>query len=185
MDAISETAKKLKHLTYTDSQRLKIRLSEELFSFYRQADKISIVESLLSTTRDEKDKHDKTCKHQDCNKGKNLCLSEFLLIQELEQLGINTGQEIFTTAEQQNLISKLDKVINEIELLKLGHEIIYDDLKEEFDELKKLFYLSKKHWKQLFLGKLFEMAMAGIISESISRKILDLIQNETGKLLEQ
>jgi len=182
MSAIEETIRNLKHLCSTDARKLKNRLTEDLVDFYRPADKIRIVESLLNLTREESIKHSKICENPNsCSKSRNLTLTEFYLIQELEILGVNTGQEIFNNSEQTDISNKLDDILNEIALLKLGQELTYDDLKEEIEELKTLFFLSKKNWKQLLLGKIADMTIAGIISESVSKKLIEILKNEVLK----
>ncbi|NQU85782.1 MAG: hypothetical protein HQ541_08485, partial [Mariniphaga sp.] len=143
-----------------------------------------IIESLLTITREEITKHSKVCQDPNtCSKSKNLSLSEFFLVQELEVLGVETGQEIFDASEQSEMKQKLDDILYEIAHLKMGQEIIYEDIKTELEELKSLFYLSKKNWKQLLLGKVIDMTIAGLISETISKQILELLQNDILKFI--
>lgn len=185
MDIVEEIVRTTKHLCETDSKKLKEKLSEELYNIYRPTDKIRIIESLLSITKEGSIKHSKVCQDpKNCNKSKNLALSEFYLIQELEILGVNTGSEIFSYDEQNEINDKLNKVLNEIEILKLGQEIIYDDLKAELDEMKTMYFLSKKTWNQLLVGKVFDMTLAGIISESVSKKIFSIIKDEVIKYIQ-
>ena len=184
MDIIEDTVRRLKHYCEIDSRKLKEKLSEEFINFYRLTDRIKIIESLLKVAKEQAIQHSKVCNGpKNCGTTENLALSEFYLVQELEILGINTGQEIIDLPEQTNLNEKLDKVLQEIEILKLGNEIIYDDLKAEIEELKELYFLSKKNWKQILYGKVMDMTLSGIISEEISKKILSIVKEDIIKFL--
>jgi hypothetical protein len=179
MDILAESTRKLQKLCVSDFKKFKSTLFDELNNFYRPTDKIKIIESVLRFSKAESSKHIKVCQEpKTCSKSKNLALAEFILVQELEQLGINTGHEIFDLSEQKVIIGKLDDILKEIELLKMGHEIIYEDIKSEIDELRTMFFLSKKNWKQLLIGKFGEMTMSGIISESLSKKLLAILNDK-------
>lgn len=84
-------------------------------------------------------------------------------------------EEKFNTDEMIILNKKLDNLTKELAELKQCQEIFFEDVMNELDELKNLYNLSKKTWHQLFLGKLGEMVMSGVISETISKKIVEII----------
>jgi hypothetical protein len=44
--------------------------------------------------------------------------------------------------------------------------------------------LGKKNWKQLLIGKLFEMTAAGVISETVSKEIANSIGTVFKKVFE-
>ena len=66
-------------------------------------------------------------------------------------------------------------IVEDLKLLKLGQEVIYDDLLSELNELKEYYFLEKSSWKQLMLGKLTEMIAGGVISETVSKEIVNLV----------
>jgi hypothetical protein len=70
----------------------------------------------------------------------------------------------------------LQKLIEDINQLKIGQRIIYDDFSEEFEELKSFYYLNKKNWAQLLAGKITTMVAGGIVNETVSKDIVDLIE---------
>lgn len=89
----------------------------------------------------------------------------------------------FAIEEKIIAAEKVDEILERLKRLELGQEVLYTDVKEDLDELKTLFHLGKKHWKQLLIGKVGEMVLSGIISETVSKQILKLITPLVGKLL--
>ena len=69
----------------------------------------------------------------------------------------------------------MELIVEDLKLLKLGQEVIYDDLLSELNELKEYDFLEKSSWKQLMLGKLTEMIAGGVISETVSKEIVNLV----------
>jgi len=69
----------------------------------------------------------------------------------------------------------MELIVEDLKLLKLGQEVIYDDLLSELNELKEYYFLEKSSWKQLMLGKLTEMIAGGVISETVSKEIVNLV----------
>lgn len=66
----------------------------------------------------------------------------------------------------------LDKVLQEIKDLKEDHKVKFDTLNAEIEELKNLFILGKKNWRQMAAGKFGEMVFGGVISEATAKPIL-------------
>lgn len=91
--------------------------------------------------------------------------------------------ETFTINEIISMNQRLDEVLKDLQTLKTGQEIIWTDFLKEIDELKELYSLPKKNWKQLFIGKVVEMVTSGVISETVSKSIVEAIQPNIGKLL--
>jgi len=81
----------------------------------------------------------------------------------------------FSYNEEQLLNSKIDQILKDLEDLKTGQEILWTDLTEELNELKELYNLGKKNWRQIFMGKLLDMVAAGVISETVSKEIAKAI----------
>ena len=50
-------------------------------------------------------------------------------------------------------------------------------LRIEIEELKNLYVLGKKNWKQLLLGKTGEMVSSGIVSEEVSKPLFELAKS--------
>jgi len=91
----------------------------------------------------------------------------------IEKLGKRTNheREYFTETDKLVLNSKIDEVLENLSSLKAGQEVLF----EELTELKSMYLLSKKNWRQLFIGKLNEMVASGIISEVVSKRIAEVV----------
>jgi hypothetical protein len=44
------------------------------------------------------------------------------------------------------------------------------------EELKALYFLDKKTWKQLLMGKMADFTAAGMVAERISKPLLELLK---------
>lgn len=89
----------------------------------------------------------------------------------------------FSDEEQETLNAKIDSILEELKTLKAGQEVIWADLMKELSELKDLYFLSKKTWRQLLTGKLAEMVAGRIITETVSKRIADSINPTIANLL--
>jgi len=88
----------------------------------------------------------------------------------------NIDTSSFSRTDKGEINEALQKIISDLNALKLGQQITYDDLALEFEELKDMMFLDKKTWSQLFIGKLAEMMVSGVISETLSKEIADSIK---------
>ncbi|MDB0037920.1 hypothetical protein N9F08_01010 [bacterium] len=61
--------------------------------------------------------------------------------------------------------------------MKDGQQVMYDDLIQEIEELKKWYILGKKNWKALFGGKITEMVASGVIAEATAKPLIGFLQN--------
>lgn len=107
----------------------------------------------------------------------------YYLQQELKRIGIEISNDSFTREEKQILVACLDKELEDLKKIKVEHELIYNELKEEIDDLKKWFLIGKKNWIQLAVGKFSEMVASGIVSASISEPIINALKTLLPKLL--
>ena len=101
----------------------------------------------------------------------------YFLGQELTNLGVIIDVDAFTSKEKSEAEDKLEKVLNELQSLKDGQQIIYDQLVKEIEELKDMYFLGKKKWHRQFIGTAIEMTASGIVSESISKNIVDVVKS--------
>ena len=156
----------------------------ELYQINEDLDKVTFLRILLEENAKEFQSHLLHCTdREDCEINYDHESIAYFLTQELNLLGIKTNNDQFTIEEKVTAESKLDKILEDLQTLKVGHEIIYEDLKAEIEQLKELFILGKKHWFQLLLGKTKEMVISGVISETISKEIVSEMSNELQKLL--
>lgn len=74
----------------------------------------------------------------------------------------------FTNEEIELTHKKLDELFEKITSLKLGQQIIYDDLVDEIDELKELVnQLSKKNWFEILQGKLISVGLGKLTDKGL------------------
>ena len=101
--------------------------------------------------------------------------SLFFMQQEIEELIGELDGSDFQEDEKLQYSGSMELIVEDLKLLKLGQEVIYDDLLSELNELKEYYFLEKSSWKQLMLGKLTEMIAGGVISETVSKEIVNLV----------
>lgn len=147
-------------------------------------DKIRFINSLLDKTNEKYNEHLKVCTNKDgCSENFDYESIAYFLQQELSYLGININNDTFTPDEKKIAEDKLDKILKEIEELKLGNQIIYDDLLKEINDLKGVYFLGKKKWYQLLAGKFVDMTVSGVVSETISKQIIETIKPNLNGLI--
>ena len=156
----------------------------EIYDIDDDLDKATFLRVVLEANAGAYQEHLKVCTNKiDCPTNYNHESVTYFLTQELNRLGIRTDNDQFTTEEKIDAENKLDQILKDLQTLKDGHQIIYDDLKAEIDALKELFILGKKTWFQLLLGKTSEMVISGIISETVSKQIVSSLEKEVTKLI--
>ena len=79
-----------------------------------------------------------------------------------------------------NLNTKIDKIIEKLNELGFGQEVIFNELEELRNLQTKL---PKKTWGQLLKGKLLDLALSEIISRETATYIYENLTNEHFKLL--
>lgn len=79
-----------------------------------------------------------------------------------------------------NLNSKIDKIIEKLNELGFGQEVIFNELEELRNLQTKL---PKKTWGQLLKGKLLDLALSEIISKETATYIYENLTNDHFKLL--
>lgn len=188
MDYIKKRAEKFasQYIEHQVDKHVKVisEAQSELYAIISPMDKISFLQVILQVNDKEYQKHLEVCKNKEaCPINYDHESIHYFLAKELGDLGIHLDEDQFTKEEQIAAESKLDKVMEELEKLKLGQQFIFDDLMAELQELKDFYILGKKKWYQLFLGKATEMVIAGVISESVSKELILVMGNIGQKLL--
>lgn len=152
-------------------------------SIYDPLDKIKFLQFVIEKNREAREAHFKECTdRENCVRLFNYNKIDYFLCQELKLLGTHKFEDTFSNLEIKLLSEKIDIILSEIEVLKDGQKIIYEDLSDQLNELKDLYFLGKKKWYQIMVGKAIEMTSSGIISQTISKEIIEKI-NEVSKYL--
>jgi hypothetical protein len=149
-----------------------------------EADKIKYLSIILERNNLEAVKHQPICtKGEDCEIEKRLATISYYLNQDLEELGVIRNENTFTMHEKRAMEERIDQLLQHLASLKAGQQVIYEELLKELEELKSLFFLGRKNWKQLVIGKASEMVVGGVISETISHTIVEALKPAVSNLL--
>jgi hypothetical protein len=81
----------------------------------------------------------------------------------------------FSKVEIKEMNKRLDEILQTVSELKAGQEVIWTDLLKEIEELKKMYFLNKKNWRQVLAGKFSEMVIGGVVSETLSKQIIESV----------
>jgi hypothetical protein len=140
-------------------------------------DKIKFLNVVLEKNNSEYEKHKPDCSDPDnCRYNFAYESISYSLMQELNRLGVNFNDDTFTDIEKKETESKLEKILSDLNELKAGHQIIYEDLAKEINDLKELYFLGKKKWHQLLIGKGVDMVASGIVSETVAKQIIETVK---------
>jgi hypothetical protein len=159
-----------------DENKLIAKVRNELFEIKSEQDKLGLLTIILEANELEYQDHLKGCTNlKTCGTNKQHQRVAYFLQQELEELGININADHFTWDEKTQCNAQLD---NLIETLTASNQILSEQLeilRIEIEELKNLYVLGKKNWKQQFAGKVSEMLCSGVISELTAKPIINNI----------
>ncbi|UMY64922.1 MULTISPECIES: hypothetical protein [unclassified Flavobacterium] len=159
-------------------------VESELYSLRNQSDKLTFLSIVKNGVKRDLASHKESCRSESiCDTEKNHLKTLYFLDNLLEENGIQKNTEEFSESEKQDSSEKLDAILKELEYLKKGQELTYEDLYTEIEELKKLYFLGKKNWKQLLAGKTVDMVASGVVSETISKKLISMTGIVTQNLL--
>ncbi|WP_313115384.1 hypothetical protein [Aequorivita sediminis] len=151
---------------------LNSRLSDKIYDFNRDSDKLEFLRIVRENTVKEKIEHAKTC--TGCNFDDTRETGLFVIDQQIDEIKEYyeyepKPKESFTIEEETALHVKLNEIADKLTELGYGQEIIFNEL----DELKAHFNLGKKNWFQLVKGKLVDLTVNKVLKETIIKDIYD------------
>lgn len=162
------------------------RAKRELSNIKSDKDRITFLSTILEKVEEYKQEHMKICRGNNCDIEDEFSAITFYLSQELFPYGISLDEDTFTSDERNEasnkineLLTKIDTLLNDNQELKNGHEILFNELQE----LKDLYYLGKRKWHQLAIGKFSEMVDGSIVSDTIGRTITESLKPVTKMIL--
>ncbi|EKB03899.1 hypothetical protein HMPREF9711_02084 [Myroides odoratimimus CCUG 3837] len=162
----------------------KSNVTEHLWDISDKRDKVRLLTILVDEVKKDYEEHKLVCERPNsCNQNEFYELALYYLRNELIDLDIILDENTFTEEDKKSAESKLDQILKEIEFLKKGQELIYEDLLAEIEELKELYFLGKKNWSQLLMGKVVEMTVSGVIGGTVSQNIIDIAKEQLPKLI--
>lgn len=160
------------------------KIKAKTYDFDNTLDKIKFLSLHIDAVNKIYNEHLPKCNNpEECDTNFQCESLLYYLRQEVGKYGVNVNEDTFTVEEKLVAEDKLDKILNEIEELKLGHQIIYDDLTNEISELKELYFLGKKKWHQMLAGKIVDMTVSGLVSETLSKQIIESLKPNLRNLI--
>lgn len=162
-----------------DENELIKKVRSELYEIKSEHDKLGLLTIVLEANEIKYQKHIKhECTNlKDCPTNKRHERVAYFLQQELREIGFQGNDDSFTSSEKERCNEKLDEILQTI---LNTNEIVsenIDILRNEIEELKSLFVLGKKNWKQQFAGKMTDMVASGIVSELTAKPFIEKILN--------
>ena len=151
----------------------------QLYEYRKPSHKLEFVDEIMRILKVQYDEHLKVCPHPNdsskCYFNKNFENALFFLQNERDDILDNLPASDFSIQDRNIVNENFKNILDDLKLIQVGQEITYDDLKKELDELKEFYFLNKKHWSQLLIGRLSEMVASGVISETISKDIVEAV----------
>ena len=160
-------------------ETIKSTLEMKLYDFNRDRDKLDFLKILHAKTIIAKEEHAKRCTGCSFDDTRNLGL--FAIEQEIESINEYysfkpKSEDSFTVEQESKLHSKINEIIEKLEKLGVGQEVIFN----EIDDLKYHFNLGKKTYFQLVKGKLFDIGIA----YGVEKAILESVYSDLAKQVE-
>ena len=183
MNLIQKQAEHFYQIHVNDSGDYKDFIQElrsQLFEYHKGSHKIEFIDRIIILLKKDYDIHLVDCEYRDKNRldcrfntyYENTLF--FIQNEKDETLSVLEPSE-FSISERNLNNESLDKIIDDLRKIQVGQELTYNDLYDELQELKEYYFLSKKHWSQLLIGRISEMVAGGVISETVSKEIVDTV----------
>jgi len=156
----------------------------ELHEYKKDVYKLEFLEHVQLLVKQRYEEH-----LPNCTKGDSCLINIFFenalffLQEEVDEMESRISPTNFTRNEKSSLLVTMQKIIDDVNQLKLGQQLTYDDFSEEFTELKDLFFINKKNWQQLFLGKISSMVASGVVSQTVAKEIVGILQSNYSNLI--
>lgn len=169
----------------SDYEEFLSELQGKLYNYRKDSQKIEFIERVIIKMRTAFDVHYEKCGNKEnCRYNKFYESAIFFAQNELDEINQNLVASDFTTNEKHQINEGLNKILADLQVLKMSGQITYDDFLEEFKELKEMYFLNKKTWIQILTGKLTEMVAGGVISETLSKQIITEIKDNYVSILQ-
>ena len=153
-------------------------VNQELVHYSQFSHKVQFIETVMCEVKKEYNEHLPDCTSiEDCPH--NLFYESVIFF--LNELRLNHSENLtereFNEADIIRYRTGIDDILKKLNDIQLGQQFTYDDFCEQFEELKSYFFINKKSWNNMLAGKLVEMVAAGVISETVSKQIVSVINS--------
>ncbi len=170
-----------------DAREFQDQVEERLWDYNKYSQKVIFLERVKSIVKKNFDEHVESCENK--AQGKT-CYTEdiyedvlFFLQNQMDGYEDSLTEEEFSSIDRSELNKSLSLILDDLNKLKLGQEIIYENLFEEVQDLKDKMFLPKKNWMELFAGKVLNMVASGVISETASKDLIELFEKYSSNII--
>jgi len=128
------------------------RLKSKLREYINKSDKVTFISEVLIYLGDLKDNEEISI---DLDATQLVQDMQHALVRELEKMDIGIDKNAFSNQEILGLNKKINKIIDKLEEISGGQEVIFErieELKNDYEDLMKSYGLGKKPFLQRFAG---------------------------------
>lgn len=155
------------------SNRFLDDVDSKLLDLSSERHRIKLLNNLIGIVKEENSKHKEKCPTDEnqCQVSMHYNDMIFYLKERLSEYGIISDDE-FSADDKFEYVERLDRIIDSLDGVLAGQQLLYAQILEEIDELKKLMFLTKKSWKNLFTGTVIDWVGGGLTGQIVSENIL-------------
>jgi hypothetical protein len=162
-------------------------IRSELYEYHSYAQKAVFLERIRYRIKLGWENHNLNCPHiksgQKCHNDENYENSLFFVQNEIDEINSNIEPIHLSVQEKETVTQLLNKIVSDLDVLKMSSEFTYNDIINEIEQVKSLYFLDKKSLSQILIGKLTEMIAGGLVSETISKEIIDVINSNYPEII--
>ena len=147
------------------------KTKEVVLNYNKNTQKVFFLENLLSVVNNKFERHLVFCSTKDCRFVNYFRTIIFYIKSEIDYYESTISSSHLTKSERYSINVEINLMIKAIADLKEKNASKYAYFLTEIKEIKNYFYLDKKIWKQLLIGKIYDMEHNNIINMT-HRKIL-------------
>jgi|TARA_B110000967_G_C18620187_1_gene428443 hypothetical protein len=182
MNLIQKQAEDYHMYNFSEGENHKVFIQgvrTELYEYRKDSHKLEFINTLLKLLKLGYDEHLESCQYKKdrlkCGINTNYENILFFIQNEKDEIIEGLDSSEFSIPERNINNESLTRIVDDLNKIKLGQELTYNDLYDELQELKEYYFLNKKHWTQLFIGRISEMVAGGVISETVSKEIVSTV----------
>lgn len=182
MNLIQKQAEDYHMYNFSEGENHKVFIQgirTELYEYRKDSHKLEFIDTIRKLLKLGYDEHLESCQYKKdrlkCGTNTNYENILFFVQNEKDEIIEGLDSSEFSIPERNINNESLTRIVDDLNKIKLGQELTYNDLYDELQELKEYYFLNKKHWTQLFIGRISEMVAGGVISETVSKEIVSTV----------
>jgi hypothetical protein len=160
----------------TDHRRFIGYCNKMMLNYKKNIHCIVFLERLYELFKASEERHRQFCStsEEECRFSKFYKVVAFYLKNEIDFQERDLPFTYFKKNERRMLDQNIEAMVN-LPVLKISNRSNFIKLKLELSEMKSYYFLDKKNWKQLFLGKVLVLENAHIITSEQSNRLQESI----------